>query len=106
MHVYLYSQEHLIWFNELVEEFLAKKVGVYGVCAMPPAEVDKFVQEISLKFKVSSLTMLLCVHKECSSILIHYSVLCVVHLSSCLRAQGRSLKYTTVIQPYYYSLIR
>ncbi len=48
----LWSQEHLVWFNELVEELLAKKVGVYGVCAQPPSEVDQMVAENNLKFKV------------------------------------------------------
>ncbi len=47
-----YSQEHLVWFNDLVKELLAKKVGVYGVSAQPPSEVDRMVAENNLKFKV------------------------------------------------------
>lgn len=46
-------QGYLKEFNELLEEFRGKNVGIFGVCAQPQELVDKAVREWELNFTVS-----------------------------------------------------
>ena len=40
--------------NDLWEEFVGRKVGVFAVCGQPKEEVDLMMSENNLKFKVGT----------------------------------------------------
>ena len=52
--IIIFIQSYLKSVNDLWEEFVGHKVGVFAVCGQPKEEVDLMMSENNLKFKVGT----------------------------------------------------